>query len=285
MTKPYDTRLIMMVAQQPFERNFNQFCRLLPVVYVDGGEALESDFPNDGEIWWMLTAQTARLAQPGRLVVGSIENAPQYDPENQNKCLYQAKRETVQDLNMKDGLELINLPGDAIDDLQDLVSGSIQLDLVAEPTPVVMLQWRSHLYGPLHVSLESGSDVGASKRFRLAPHKTDMTVYCVDEATFHKATKGDRFVKRDKVSPIPASRVDTDNLQDVRHDLLLASGFERVVALNPERIPLEPIGSKLRRYAKHCLTRKKLQHFRDLLEELELKGRDIDDADDLRDAI
>ena len=62
MTKPNDKRLIMMVAQQSFETaDLNRFCKLIPIVYVDGTKPAAAEFPNDGEIWWMLTAKTRGL--------------------------------------------------------------------------------------------------------------------------------------------------------------------------------------------------------------------------------
>jgi hypothetical protein len=57
----------MMVAQAPFETDMNQFCKLIPVVYADGTRAEPLDYPNDGEIWWMLTAHTSRLTASSTL--------------------------------------------------------------------------------------------------------------------------------------------------------------------------------------------------------------------------
>src|SRR3990172_7730589 len=122
MTKPYDTRLIMMVAQMPFDVAYNQFCKLIPLVYVDGMVPPEEDFPNDGEVWWMLTPQTMQLAEPGRLVIGSIENASKYSTDDPNSSMYQVKRDSIQDLFLKDALEVLTVPADAINNIQDVIS-------------------------------------------------------------------------------------------------------------------------------------------------------------------
>ena len=142
MIKPHDTRLIMMVAQAPFEHDFNQFCKLIPIVYPDGTRPNVQDFLNDGEIWWMLTAQTSRLAEPGRLIVGMIENAVAYIAGDPASSLYDVKRDSVQELGLKEGMEVIDLPGDAVDNIQDLVSVGFRLALPIHPTPSVMLRWR-----------------------------------------------------------------------------------------------------------------------------------------------
>ena len=64
MSDQTDTQLIMMVAQVPFETpDMNQFCKLIPIAHADGTRLVPADFPNDGEIWWMLTAHTSRLAE------------------------------------------------------------------------------------------------------------------------------------------------------------------------------------------------------------------------------
>src|SRR5436190_1711719 len=118
MNEQNDTQLIMIVAQVPFETpDMNQFCKLIPIAYADGARPAPGNFPNDGEIWWMLTANTSRLAVPGQLVVGGIEPAVRYDIDDTESSRYQAVRESIQDLNLRDGLEVIDVAADAIENI------------------------------------------------------------------------------------------------------------------------------------------------------------------------
>ena len=139
MAKPYDTRLIAVVAQEKFEVEFNQFCKLVPVMYVDGTRPSPGDFPNDGEVWWMLTAQTSPYAQPGCLVSCQVEDAREFDEHDPHKSRFQAQRESVRGLNPKeDGLEILDIPAYAMDGIQDLVSGGYRMKLDHRPTPAVL---------------------------------------------------------------------------------------------------------------------------------------------------
>jgi hypothetical protein len=287
MAKPYDTKLIMMVAQQSFETaDLNKFCKLIPVVYVDETEAKAADFPNEGEIWWMLISQTARLANPGQLIVGIIEDAVRFDEGDLSSSAYQVKRDTVQDLSMKEGMEVIDLPGDALDNPHDLVSGRFRLDLAMPPTPFVMLRWRSHVYGPFLASLTVQGATNKLQELACVPaNPTDMTVFQIDELIFDNATRGHRFAVANDVSLTSNRRSEAFQLTHVKHDLVLASGYERVLATNPPKLVLEPLDRKLVRYAKQCLTRKKRQELQGLLNELGLIGSESEGADDLIEAI
>ena len=286
MTKPYDTRLIMMVAQERFEHDFNQFCTLLPIAYVDGHRPVPDDFPNDGEIWWMLTAQSQHLAEPGRLLVGTIEDAVRYDKSDPASSAYQVKRESIQDLAQKDGLAIIDISGDALDDLQDLVSGSFRMQLPATPPLQILLRWRSHVSGPFAASLEVGGDSGRQPSFSFAPtHATDMTVYQIEGALFEAETVGLCLAISEQVSPTTRRRSEGVQLKRVAYEILRGEGYEQMLANGPATVIIEPIDRKLVRYAKQCLTRNQRRQLRELLEELDVTGRETQDAQDMVEAI
>ncbi|HEY3967182.1 MAG TPA: hypothetical protein VGM05_21665 [Planctomycetaceae bacterium] len=287
MSKTTDTRLIMMVAQNYFETpDLHQFCKLIPLVYVEGTRASASDFPNDGEIWWMLTAETARLAEPGRLVVGQIENAIRYDEHDPRASSFQVKRDSVQDLNIKDGFEIVELPGDGISEIQDVVAARLPLEFPVRPTPSVMLRWRANIYGPFVISRDAYGVGMGEPTFTFAPaNTTEMTVYRIDQSVFDAATAGHRFTLTDEVSFTTQRRSESFQLTPITHDLVLASGYERVLATNPPKVVLEPVDRKLLRYARQTLTRRRRQELQSLLREMELGGREIDDARELIEAI
>jgi energy-coupling factor transporter ATP-binding protein EcfA2 len=287
MSAQTETQLIMMVAQAPFETpDMNQFCKLIPIAYPDGTRPTPADFPNDGEIWWMLTAYTSRLALPGQLVIGELELAVRYESNDPLSSRYQAKRESIQDLNLKDGFEVINMPVDAIENIQDVVARGFRLDLVTPPAHIVMLQWRSTFYGPFTVARVVAGAPSESQSFSFSPAQTiGMTIYEVDQTAFAKATKDHRIVVQEKVSLTDNNRRRGYDLAEVRHDLVLAAGYERLLTANPRRLVLEPIDRKLLRFAKGCLTRGKRQQLNQLLDELEITGRETEEAQDLAEAV
>ena len=190
--QPYDTQLIMMVSQMSFETHeMDQFCKLIPIVYVDGVRAAADEFPNDGEIWWMLTVRTGPLAVPGKLVVGKVENAIRYGDTDATSSHYQVQRELIRDLDLKDGmLEVVTIPGDAIATMLDLVSSGFRLDLPAPPIPPVMLRWRGHVYGPFRATPDTRGGTRTTEGFSFIPANTDMTVYQVTEQAFDDADAG-----------------------------------------------------------------------------------------------
>lgn len=286
MAKPYDTRLIMMVSQMPFETSdLKKFCKLLPMVYVDGARTSAADFPNDGEIWWMLTARTAPLAISGKLVVGTIENAVRYVESDSTSSSYQAQRDSVRELDQNDGLEVVTIPSTSIDSIEELVATGRWVGLETHPTAQVMARWRGQVYGPFRTSSNVADPSGYNLTFGFTPASADMTVYQLAEPDFDEATKAHRLTLEEQISPTMQRRSDAHHLQMVRHELLLGNGFDAMFSAEPKKLMLEPIGRKLMRFAKHCLTRKKSQAFRTLLDEIELTGREREGDKDLIESI
>jgi hypothetical protein len=269
MQKRHEMRLIMMVAQRPFQTaDLNQFCKLLPMIYVDGSRPEPVDFPNDGEIWWMLNAQTARLANPGQLVVGLPEPAVRYDENDPESSRFQVERESVQELSLKDALEIIALPADAFASSDELLSGELKLHLPERPAPPVLLKWRSHLYGPF-ISTPVNDALGGEKQFAMAPANTiDMSIFRIDENVFNDAARDAIVTLQDRVSLLDDRRRSSQLIVVVRHTLVLRMGYERVLATNPVKLIVEPLDKKLVRLARDCLSRKKRQELQGLLSEL-----------------
>ena len=286
MSVKTDTPIIMMVAQAPFETDLNQFCKLIPLAYADGTKADPQDFPNDGEIWWMLTAYTSRLAEPGQLVVGTLEFATRYEAHVPASSRYQVGRESVQSLNLEVGLEVLAIAGDAIENVEELVVRGFRLDLTTPPTRAVMLQWRSNYYGPFITTRVVTGTQNASQGYAFSPaHADGLTIYEVDQGTFAESTREFRLLFQENISLSDDRRSETYDLTEVRHDLVIAAGYERLLARNPHRLIIEAIDRKLQRFAKNCLTRAKRKQFTQLLDELEITGRETENAQDLVQAI
>jgi hypothetical protein len=276
----------MMVAQEPFETSdMNQFCKLVPVVYLDGGRPQPGDFPNEGEIWWMLTPYTARLAEPGHLLSGMIEDAVRYDEHDPTSSQFQARRDSVEEIDPKDCLQLLDLGATDLEHITDVVSGGFTLEFRFRPMPGVMLRWRGNVYGPFATqcgTVRSPSGVG---RATLTPMNPDMSVYQIAEAEFDSRVYNELVSVRDRVSTSPHRRSESYSLVEVEHLLLLEPGMQRALASTPKKLLLEPIDRKLVRHARQILTRKKRQDLRALLSDLELTGKELADSKDLLDAI
>lgn len=283
MSQETEDRLIMMVAQAPFEvADMNQFCKLLPVVYVDGRTVSPAEFPNDGEIWWMLTATTSRLAIPGQLVVGGIESAVRFDINDNESSRVQAQRESVQEICLRDGFGIISIETEVIGGIQDVVERGFSLTLPVPPARVSMVQWNGYYYGPFTVSSISSVAAKTGRAYALAPGSADhLSIYQVDQTTFESATKGHRVKVREKVSTADSPRLRGIGLIDIRHDLVLAGGYQAILAANPRKLLLEPLERKLLAFAKDCLTRAKRQQLKQLLDEMVLTGRESSAAQDL----
>ena len=284
---PTDGPVIMLVAQAPFEAGFDQFCKLVPLVYTDGTRAVAGDFPNDGEIWWLLLPQTSQLAEPGRLLVGRLELAKQHKPHDPNSSRYQIVLNTIRELTLNDGFEFIELPGDALDSIQDVVSAGFRLELPVPPCSAVMLQWRSTVYGPFLATPEKPGSPQAAPSYAFSPLDTaNMTVYQIGQDKFTKVVNPFRLVVDEGISLNTHRRGDSFYPFRVRRVVVLKPGYEGMLAaVNPQKLVVEPVDRKLMRFAKDCLSRSKRQQFAQLLEELEIKGRGTQEAEELLEAV
>lgn len=185
--KPYDTKLIMVVAQSPFNTDSGTFCKLVPLRYVDGGEAEEADFLNDGEIWWMLTPTSRQHAIPGKLIVGDLEDAIRFDRHDPLASEFQVKRESAHAPGIQDCVELLTLPTNLVDSIEELAEATLGLSFDHTPTPHILLEWRDKIVGPFHV--EFGDSSGDSGRYSVTirPKQANREVLVAPLTEFKRA--------------------------------------------------------------------------------------------------
>lgn len=285
MRRSRNDRLIMAVAQQPFTSDLNQFCKLVPLADLDGNRATPGEFPNDDEIWWMLTAQTAALAEPGNLVVGDIEDATRYSADDPNSSAYQVVRDSVRQVEIGVGLEVLSVPGDAIDRIEDLVSGDRRFPLSHRPTPSAMICWRSQVYGPFKTSYSASTPGQPGGVVSFSPHMTDLTAYHVEEDAFRAAAGQSLLQLSCEVSVTAMRRTESYRTITTEFNLLLTAGYERFLARNPPKMLVESVEQKVNRLARDFLTRKQRRELRVLLEQLEVTGGGVRQSEDAIDAI
>src|SRR5215831_5510122 len=119
------TTVILAVAQRPFETEsesgvWNSFSTLTPVLYEDGRRADRNDFPHNGDVWWMIRGGVRGLAEPGRLITGTLEASERADTPG--KARYQVRVDSVEATRSSQFTEILELPPDEVTDARDLVS-------------------------------------------------------------------------------------------------------------------------------------------------------------------
>ena len=270
MTKPYDTRLLTMVAQEPFDHDVNRFCKLVPIVYVDGARAPASDFPNDGEIWWMLTARTGPLARPGNILVGTVEDAMRFDASSPDSSQYQAERDAISELSSRDGLEVLAIGDDQISSIERLVGSTYAISMEYRPATAAMVRWRGSVYGPFKISSRETSDGSQAYLIGFDTQAADSTVLTSPCDVFDSEVGSSRVPISETVSLTmqPASRSSRSLTQ--KREIVLRRGLDRWEASRPRRIKVEPLELTLTRFAKKALNRTKRKELRALLEEMQL---------------
>jgi hypothetical protein len=275
----------MMVAQRPFETaDVNTFCKLIPLCWADGTLADSADFPNDGEVWWMLNARTASLADPGRLVVGPTESSVKYDSFEATSSSIQAQREHVREPASKEYMEIVNVPNHELTNLLDVMSEGIPYGERRTPMPWILIRWRGKIIGPFQKRSDDAHGDIRNGRLVLMPMSTDMYVIEVSLPDFNQAAAKYVLSISQEVTWQWSHRSKSE-LEPVRCEILRAIGWEKVLASKHDRVLLEPLDRKLLRFAKQCLTNRQRKELKVLLEEMELTGKDIDDSRELLDTV
>lgn len=269
-------RLIMAVALDPFQIGINQFCRLIPLMTVEGIPLDPLDFPNNGEVWWMLTSQTSHLGKPGRLVVCQTEPANAFDPEDIESSQFQVVLDSVSELRIEEGLNILKIPDDSLNNLRMIITDGFTVTSEFPPTPNVLVEWRGDLYGPLSANLSEYSD---PYRISFETKTDDMSILRIPRDVVSKDLVG-CYVEQD---------VDVDlagqGARIITQRLLLGDGYRTLVSLDHERVTLEPVDRKLIRLARGILNRKARQQLRSILDELKFASADSPDHADLLDCL
>jgi energy-coupling factor transporter ATP-binding protein EcfA2 len=288
---PLNSHMLLMVAQQPFSPGYDTFCKLTPIAFLDDPQApiASVDFPNDGEVWWMLTDRTAALAEPGRLLAGVLEHAVRYEEENPDSSEFQVKRDSVREPRDEEAMTIVTIAADALRDFADIIAPHFRVRLAYPPTSTVFVQWRDSYYGPLRITSSANANTarGAGKDYLLRPKSdVDPIVYRIEQSNWAQiATPLIRSVT-ESVSHNDMPRRKQASLSVNRQEILMGRSLERLLSRNPEILTLETLDRKLVKFAKKVLTpRAKRQQFQALLEELRILGTTQEDALDLAEAV
>jgi hypothetical protein len=283
------TRYALIVCQQPFQTQnesalisggpTNTFCKLAPLMNVNGEKIEPDDFRNDGEVFWMLINQTRPFARPGVLVTAELEDAPGANKSSATASLRQAIRESIRKLGAETGYSLISLEDFAGTRVEQIIDKSTRSLVTYQPTERAFVRCLGKVVGPLKVeALEHPQ--GWQVSFQTA--NTDRTAFSIPEAEFGRTVGQTNVVSfEENISPSDSPRRQSYALRKVKIELLLAAGYNKLLEARPDTLLLESITEKMVRIASQLgATRAKKQQLRSLLEELDINRAQGDSRQD-----
>ena len=281
--KPFDRPTLLVVVQKPFQAETGEFCKLAPLIYLDGNYPQTDDFRNDGEVWWMLTPRTRGFAEPGRIVVAQLEAAKVFDDTDPNKSSVQAKIDSIRDPGKEDVFQVIHLGQSEASSPQDFVE-SYRIASRLRHLGHMFVHWRSSFYGPFR-AVEDGASTTSGSQYKLVPQ--DSTKCSVLEFAGDAFVDAVRIEKcRQSISKSAQRLSSSPERDEIAFEYFLASSLPRVLkSVQPRELVLEPIGAKLRKAASQYLVRKDAQQFKALLERIEQRANDQQAPADLVEAI
>lgn len=283
--KPFHCPTLLVVAQRPFQTDSGEFCKLAPLIYLDGDYTRKEEFLNDGEVWWMLTPRTRGFAEPGRVVVAQLERAIRFDETDPEKSGVQAEINSIRDPGKDDVFQVIRVADGDASTPQDLVE-SFRMAPGTRHLGHVFVHWRSNYYGPFR-ALEDALSTASPNRYRLAPQDTIKNrVFAIAAQQFEASVSIEKCDEDISLSTQPRRVARGAEKAPLRFEYFLASCLPSVLkSAEPHPLILEPISAKLRRAANSCLLRKEAQQFRGLLENLEQRAIDQQATTDLVEAV
>jgi hypothetical protein len=263
----------LAVAQKPFDKEgdsgvTNTFSTLVPVVYDDGGRADPYDFPAKQDVWWMIRSSVRGLADPGRLVTGTLERSQQAG--HPDKAHYQVRVESVEAARSTQLTEILELLPDEIGDVRQLASQSHPLKVDHPPLDQVFVRWRGSLYGPLRTTASPARDREGMWLVQLAPAHPDSSVLQLPDDVLGKVPSGrSHRVEVDvSLNNYPTyHRFSQAHL--CRYFLIPREDFQAVLPAGATRLVLENEQAVINRAAKKVFSRKKRQDLIHLLADLD----------------
>lgn len=276
-------RFVFAVAQVPFEVAsskgvFHQFGTLLPLLNEDGTRAEPSEFPDNGDVWWMIRPEVRGLARPGRLLTARVEESREVGQVG--KAHYQAMFDTVEPLRDRDFVEIVDIPPEAIADERGLVSKRRLAIVDHIPLDTIYVHWRGSLLGPFRAMTETCESDDSRWYISLATSQTDNSVLNIPETMFSNVPAWNNHEIEVEVSADTHAIHEALQLRTCRYHLVEADAFRDAVPADAPSIVLQTDEKLVLQLAKRFLTRNRRQEFRRLLEDLQetvsSKGEQLD---------
>lgn len=259
-------RLLMAVGQRPFDLSSGTFCKALPLFGMNGDKMDASDFPNDGEIWWMLLPYTASLALPGRLIVGDIETAGGFKSDDPHNSQYQIKKDSLRNQSIHDGVEILEVPPNVLPEMSDISLSRMDFSFDHPPATFVLLRVSGYVYGPFQ-SVDKREGDSRDGIVKLEAYDRNFTVKKVNDNDFKKIC-GNHILEFQAQIGFDETHRHLQRLKSFSYEYLTGPGYQLFKECPGETIDMEPFEQKLLKFSKDILTRKKRQELMALLKEL-----------------
>jgi len=268
-------RVVLAVAQKPFEPLtsgsgiLHQFCTLLPLLDEEGVPANPDEFPAKGDVWWMLRPGSRGLAEPGRLLIGILEESLYSgDP---TKAHYQVVVDSVEALRARDYVEILDVATESIGEPRQLVARKTQIDLDHVPQDEVFVRWHGRLYGPLRTRSEPVSTQDGQWRVRFLPVQADNTVLEMSDEVLRHLPPGAEHRLAVRVSLDSRAPVESAWLHTCQYHLISAREFQTAIPHDAKRVVFQTDDLIIQRVAKRFLSRAQRREFLSLMTELQEK--------------
>lgn len=265
-------KFIFAVAQRPFETAnengiVNHFCSLLPLCDVNGVPASPNDFPDNGDVWWMLRPSTRGLAQPGRLVTAVVEESVKSG--HSGFAQFQANTETVTALSGRDYVEVITIPSNVIKDPRDLIAEGFYHVLDHPPLDVVCLRWKEFFLGRFRTTCSESNQRAGYWDIRFSPEMTDHTVFKAPRNVPDQDSASKKLNLHAHVSIEDRPINESSSLHPAHYLLIDNESLMANIPSDCERISIKSDKEVVLQLAKSLLTRRQRQHLSHMLKDLE----------------
>lgn len=265
-------KFIFAVAQRPFETAgadsgiFNQFCALIPVFDSHGDIANPQDFPDHGDVWWMVRPGARGLAEPGRLVTGIVEDS--IKKGQTGFAQFQVIADNVEAVRGRDYVEIIDIPATAISEARDLIGSAFRLVMDHVPVDSIYARWRNELLGRFRTTTEETGTAGQWE-VRFSPESGDSTILRVSKDLLAKIPKTNQLVADITVSVEDRPLHLSSRFNRCHYHLVETDAFNEAVPDDVQRISIRTDEQVIQQLAKRLLTRSKRQQLMAMLEELD----------------
>ena len=256
-------QLLLVIGQESFEVNGNRFSTLVPIMTLSGDRVRPEEFPNRSLVWFMVSGSLeVKRAQPGRLLVGVIEQSQHFGTSSPDKDHFQV-RIAATIAGHPNFIQVLKPLNSATLKLEDLLDQA-EVRLPYEPMSMVLVHVGGRLLGPFRTECEENAQGGWNVRFRKAAADRPTNVFEPGAIPTQTISV--------EVSPDDNSPQRTTEPQTCVYELALWSDFA-AAQVGAKTLRLSTEEEAISRVAKGILSRTKRQELIRDLKELGELGR------------
>jgi len=170
-------QLLLVAGQESFEVNGNRFTTLIPLLTLSGERVRPEEFPNRGLVWFMVSGSLeVKRAQPGKLLVGLVEQSQHFGTSSQEKDHFQIRIDSATTAGHPNFIQILKpLKSDTLKPEELLDQAEVRLPY--EPMSMVLVHAGGRLLGPFRTECEEGAQGGWIVRFKKAAADRPTNVF------------------------------------------------------------------------------------------------------------